>query len=322
MLMTIAFIACGGGFLLSLFMFFKKQSNKTLLCPREHPCDIVLHSRFSKTVGIPNELLGAIYFFSVAVLLLIPVSEIVVPWMLYGLFFLLITGGLFSLYLLGVQAFSIRAWCLWCLSVAALNMILIISLSTLPVDQFTPFLKDQKLWWGILHSVGFILGIGAATITDIFFFRFLKDNTISQEEKENMDTLSSIVWAALAILVVSGIALFLPESARLLASAKFLLKITILGVLILNGVFLNMFVAPHLRRLSFEGTIPARRFRRLAFSLGGISITSWYIVFLLGSFQKVVISLSQGLIGYGVCLVAVIVGACVVEHRITKQHQI
>lgn len=321
MSVIIAFIACGLGIALSLFMFLKKKSHKGLACPREQPCDRVLYSRFSKTLGIPNEILGVLYFFAVAFILLIPVSGDVTPWMFYLLFFVISLGGLFSLYLIGLKAFVIRSWCPWCVSIAATNLVLIVSLSNIPTEIFAPLLKSQKVWWVVIHNLGFILGIGSATITDLFFFRFLKDNKISQEEKEAMDTLTSIIWMGLAILVISGLALYVPDHARLSMSAKFLVKVVVVAVIAINGFFLNMFIAPYLRRLSFEGTVPARRFRRLAFALGGISITSWYLAFLLGSFRQIPISFFQGVIIYISCLIAVVVGSVFVEYLVTKNHQ-
>lgn len=320
-MIIIAFIACAVGVSLSLYLFFKKISHTTLACPRSHPCDTVTHSRFSRLGTIPNELLGVAYFSLVALLLGIPVAGGAMSWVSYLLFFTLILGGLYSLYLVGIQAFVIRAWCIWCVTIAVTNGVLIVSLLGMPTELFIPLLKAQRIGWVIIHNVGFILGVGAATVTDVFFFRFLKDHTISDKEKETMDTLTNVIWVGLAILIVSGFALTVPESARLLASSKFLIKIVVVGVIIVNGVLLNMFVAPYLRRLSFEGTLPARRFRRLAFALGGISLISWYSAFLLGSFRSITLSFPTALLGYGLLLTGVIIGSSIAERLITKSHQ-
>lgn len=320
-MIIIAFIACAVGIALSLYLFFKKISHTTLACPRSHPCDTVTHSRFSRLGGIPNELLGVVYFSLVVLLLSVPVAGALLSWVSYFLFFILIIGGLYSLYLVGIQAFIIRAWCAWCIAIAVTNAVLIVSLLGIPTELFIPLLKAQRIGWVIVHNIGFILGVGAATITDIFFFRFLKDHAISDKEKETMDTLTNVIWGGLAVLIVSGFALTLPESARLFASSKFLIKLVIVGVIMINGVLLNMFVAPYLRRLSFEGTVPARRFRKFAFALGGISLVSWYSAFLLGSFRSLAFSFPVALVAYGVLLVGVIVGSSIAERLITKSHQ-
>lgn len=307
------------GIFISLFMLFKKLSHSKLACPRENACDLVLHSKFSKTFGIPNEVLGIAYFFSVLILIFLPLFGFSPVWDLYALFFLMIFGGLFSLYLIGLQAFVIKSWCTWCLAIAFTNILLIVSLFNIPTEIFAPLLAKQKTLWVILHNIGFILGVGSATITDIFFFKFLKDKSISLEEKENMDTLTNVIWVALAILIISGFALFIPEQARLAVSSKFLLKVVVVSVIVFNGVLLNMLVAPNMRRLSFEGTEPAKKFRRLAFALGGISFTSWYIAFLLGSLRKISINFQTALWAYLTIIVFVIIGSQIMERIVTKK---
>jgi uncharacterized membrane protein len=321
MFIIIAFMACIVGALISAYIYTKKRRHQKLFCPREQPCDIVLHSKFGKTLGVSNESLGLLYFFFISMLLfLIVSSNFYTLGLLYVLFFTLIIGGLFSLYLIGLQAFVIKSWCAWCLGIALSNFILIVSIFNLPFYSITPILASQKIWWVIAHNIGFILGLGSATITDIFFFRFLKDSGISQEEKETMDTLTNIIWVGLAILIITGVALFLPEQARLAISSKFLLKVVVVSVIVVNGLLLNMFVGPHMRRLSFEGTVPARRFRRLAFALGGVSLTSWYLAFFLGSLRKIHIDFKTALIGYATLLVLVIISSQIAERYVTHKH--
>lgn len=320
MSLIIAFIAALVGILISSYIFIKKYRHQALACPRDNPCDTVLHSKFSKTLGVPNEILGLGYFIFVGIIIFSIANGVATPWVLYVLFFLLVLGGLFSFYLLGLQAFVIRSWCAWCLGITGANIVMIVSLLGIPTETFSPLLESQRILWVIIHNIGFILGVGAATITDIFFFRFLKDNTISAEEKETMDTLSSVIWIGLGVLIVSGLALYIPESARLDVSSKFLLKVVVVGVIAVNGFLLNMFVGPYMRRLSFEGTKPARRFRRLAFALGGISMVSWYTAFFLGSLRKINIVFSEAILGYGALIVCVIVGSQIAERYITRQH--
>lgn len=321
MFIVLAFLACIVGALISVYIYIKKSRNQKLACPREHPCDTVLHSKFGKTFGIPNEALGIIYFFSISTLLyLIIANTVFTTAFLYILFFFLILGGLFSIYLVGLQAFVIKSWCVWCLGIAFTNLVLIISLYNLPFINIAQMLASQKVWWVIIHNIGFILGVGSATITDIFFFRFLKDSTISQEEKETMDTLTNVIWVGLAILIVSGLCLFIPEQVRLLASSKFLLKVVVVSVIVVNGLLLNMFVGPHMRRLSFEGTPPARRFRRLAFALGGISFTSWYMAFFLGSLRKISINFQTAVLVYLALIICVVLGSQIMERYVSKKH--
>ena len=79
----------------------------------------------------------------------------------------------------------------------------------------------------IAHVAAMALGLGSATITDIFFFKFLKDFRISSWEAGVMRTLSLFIWFALGMLVVTGIGLYLPEADVLRQSPKFLTKLVV-----------------------------------------------------------------------------------------------
>jgi uncharacterized membrane protein len=306
---------------ISSYIYRKKRTKTKLMCPLRTQCDTVVNSQYATSFGIPNELLGIAYYILTgsfyAFMLLYPMFFS--PILHFTLFLLTLAGVLFSLYLISLQAFSIRAWCVWCLGSAAANVLLVVSLFGFPSEGLFGLLSSQRMWWVIIHNVGFILGLGGATITDLFFFRFLKDNTISAEEKGTMDMLSNVIWVGLAILIVSGVVLYLPEQARLDVSPKFLLKVIVVGVVVVNGILLNMLVAPRLRELSFENTPPARHFRKIAFALGGISISSWYAAFLLGSFRSIPVSFLLGLCIYAGLLLTVIVGSQLYEAMITRK---
>lgn len=305
----------------SHYIYQQKKKKTSLICPREGSCDKVVHSTHATTFGIGNEKLGVGFYVLQAVLwsVMLVVPHIVSGWYLLALVLLTIGGVLFSIYLIALQALVIRAWCMWCLGSSAAVLLLAVAVFGIPGIKLFDVLADTRLWWIVIHNLGFILGLGGATITDIFFFRFLKDGVISETEKQTMDTLSNVIWIGLAVLIVSGVMLYLPEQARLSVSSKFLLKVIVVGVVAFNGVFLNILVAPRMRTLSFLETPPARHFRRLAFALGAISITSWYIAFLLGSFRKINLALREGIALYVAILIAVVIGSQVYERIVTHK---
>ena len=110
------------GLSLATFIYFKKRLQAPLVCPIGHSCDPVVHSDYSRFMGIPVELLGIIYYTIIvaayAVMLAAPTPH---GGLLGGL--LLGLSGialLFSLYLTAVQAFILKEWCTWCLISAAL----------------------------------------------------------------------------------------------------------------------------------------------------------------------------------------------------------
>lgn len=307
------------GLVVSLYIYRQKKKKVKLICPRESNCEKVVHSTHATTLGMRNEILGILYYGAVGVLYMAVtyMPQLLTAPLVWILVMLTTTGVVFSIYLLALQGLVIRAWCMWCLGSTLATTLLAISLFHLPSTDFIALVASQRLWWVIIHNVGFVLGLGGATITDIFFFRFLKDGRISEEEKGTMDTLSSLIWVGLAILVVSGLMLYIADIPRLSMSPKFILKVVVVGVIILNGFFLNLLVAPRMRAFSFANIVPARRFRRLAFALGGISIVSWYSAFLLGSFRKIHLSFYGGLAVYGAVLVVTIIGSQIFERIAT-----
>ncbi len=165
------------------------------------------------------------------------------------------------------------------------------------------------------HMIGFIFGLGGATIADIMFFRFLADFKISKKEHVVLGALSQIVWAGLAILWISGILLFLSDIEKYSQSSKFLLKAIVVTVVSLNGFALNSLVAPKLMRIDWKLGRDAKRrnLRRLAFVLGSISMVSWYSAFILGSLRSLPYSFSELLVGYGVLLILAIIGSQMLE---------
>lgn len=303
------------GLIVSLYIYRTKKKKTKLICPRESNCEKVVHSTHATTMGIPNELLGVLFYTTQGALWtgLLLVPELASAWYVFILTILTVGGVIFSIYLIALQWLVIRAWCMWCLGSTLATALITIGLFGLPTEGLFKLLAAHRIWWIIIHNIGFILGLGGATITDIFFFRFLKDQKISEEEKGTMDTLTNVIWVGLAVLIVSGLMLYLPNQARLNISAKFLLKVVVVAVVTINGLLLNLSVAPRMRSFSFDETTPARHFRRLAFALGAISITSWYMAFFLGSLRRIHVTFEHGLLIYLGIVVAAVIGSQLFE---------
>ncbi len=310
------------GLIISTYIYRQKKKKTSLVCPREASCEKVVHSIHATTAGIDNTLLGIGYYATIGLLyafVLVFPQYLTAP-VLWVMTVMTCFGVLFSLYLIALQAFVIRAWCAWCLGSATATALLAVALMGHHMTDLYTLLGTQRIWWIIVHNIGFILGLGGATITDIFFFRFLKDNRISEQEKGTMDTLSNVIWVGLAVLIMSGLMLYLPEQARLSVSSKFLLKVVVVGVIVVNGILLNLRVAPRMRQFSLANTVPAKSFRRLAFALGGISIVSWYTAFLLGSLRSINLVFREGVALYVSLLIAVVVGSQVYERIVSRHH--
>ena len=174
----------------------------------------------------------------------------------------------------------------------------------------------------IVPIIGFSIGLGAATVTDVLFFKFLKTYKVSTQAAEIMHTLSRVIWVALLIIIISGVCLYLPYTERYNETAKFLVKMIVVAVILINGLVLNVVVSPRLPEI-FPGT-PApttqlSRLRKLAFALGSISVTSWYSALVLGALRKVPFSFSAIILTYVCLLIVAICCSQITERFFTKK---
>ena len=131
------------------------------------------------------------------------------------------------------------------------------------------------------------------------------------EEKEILKVMSQIIWLGLLIIVISGIGLFLPEMERLLDSSKFLIKMVVIGVIILNGLILNFIITPKLMTIAWKpeamNVKKAITLSHFAFATGAISFISWYAALFLGFSDSLPFTFEQLLLIYtGVLIVGVI----------------
>lgn len=296
------------GFFLSLYIYVRKNRKKPLICPLRSDCNKVIGSKYSEILGIPVEILGMGYYgfvvFSHVGLLLAP--GVVDSFVMSAGIVLSFGAFCFSIYLICVQAFILKEWCMWCVTSATICLLIfIITIGFVPLEV-KAFLFDSKKIITVFHLIGAGIGVGAATISDVFFFRFLKDGKISFFENDVLKTLSIVIWCALAIVLFSGIGLYLPQDEILQQSPKFLTKMIAVGVLVVNGIALNFIITPKLTRAFFH---LYTKFQRLAFAGGAISISSWYFVFILGALRKISISFPSLLFIYIAIVVFAIIGS-------------
>jgi uncharacterized membrane protein len=315
------------GFIITAIIRHKKKIGQPMVCPLGSDCNSVIYSSYSKFFGIDIVNLGIGYYGIITTLYtyiaLFPQS---IPDAVYVIGFLMTVGAvIFSIYLLIIQSLVIKEFCFWCLLSALASFGLLISSAIALGPKLSIFLMEYKTVVAVLHALSAALGVGTVLVTDVFFMKFLKDFRITQSESEILDTLSQIVWFALGMLILTGIALFIPPSAELLIKTKFLAKVIIVGVVLINGILLNLLIAPQLVKISF-GEIPLdtsdqlHNLRRLAFAFGAVSIISWLSTFILGSVRTVPLSTGAILgIYIGIVLCAVI-GSQLFDWKLQKRN--
>lgn len=175
----------------------------------------------------------------------------------------------------------------------------------------------------IIHAFVAAIAIGATTVTDLLFFRFLKDLKISEYEEGIFKLMSRVMWTMLVLLVLSGLALYLADPVRLATSSKFLVKVVVVGVIFLNGIVLHAIASRHMRRdMDFHDGQAAHAHpvrKRISFAAGAISLSSWYSTFLLGSLAGIPLTFGQGVAVYAAILCIAIGGSQLAFVRFVRE---
>ena len=167
----------------------------------------------------------------------------------------------------------------------------------------------------VMHLLGIILGLGAATVLDLVIIKFLVTGEIKSDQVSIVKFVTGIVSVGLAILWFSGI-LYLAHYAAFdpskLWNQKVWAKIAIVGVLTINGYFIHHIVLPLMEnqvgRALFAGL--SRKQCALMLVFGTVSATSWYVPLILGAMPhfNFVVPAPGLLVGYAIVL-AMAIGA-------------
>lgn len=106
------------GAIQALYLLRKKMTKKIPVCIIGEECGKVLESKYNKLLGIPNEVLGLIFYIVAALL-------VVLQWKTL-LDITIFAGGFFSLILIYLQWRIIKAWCFWCLMSAITVFLMVV----------------------------------------------------------------------------------------------------------------------------------------------------------------------------------------------------
>jgi len=284
----IVFVAFAG-FMLSSYLFHKKREKKEhFTCPLRGKCAEVIRSDFSKFMGVPVEIIGMAYYAGIAIGYgLFMAFPTVFSWLSILLLIASSLAFFFSIYLTFIQLVSLKKLCTWCLLSATFCTIIFFAALYGSLEIVEPILVQYQSVIIGAHILFMGLGLGAATLTDVLFFKFLKDLHVSEKEAEVLTTVSEFIWFALGFILLTGLALAIPEASTYLQTPKFLVKMIVVLVIVTNGAFLTLYIAPKLVKISFRQEHDHRagemiRARKLAFLMGPVSIVSWYSAFILG----------------------------------------
>jgi ABC-type xylose transport system permease subunit len=162
-------------------------------------------------------------------------------------------------------------------------------------------LIDLKSLYTIFHIFGAIIGAGGAYMSDAMFFSSIKDKVISKKELHFLKIGSMFVWIGLILSIISGFLIFMTDPAFYLESSKFLIKVFIVFMILINGLFFHIEHLPLLHRHSDHHYPSSDEFTRKKKTLiisGVVSVTSWTFAIILGSINSIPIDFVTALLVY------------------------
>lgn len=113
------------GLLDAVYLTFHHYQNTTPTCTLKYGCDLVLTSKFATLGTFPIALLGAIYYLLVLAygiaLLRTQKKTLIVQMVILNL-----VGFIVSLILFSIQAFTLHAFCLYCVASEIISTLLLI----------------------------------------------------------------------------------------------------------------------------------------------------------------------------------------------------
>jgi len=115
------------GLFISLYILLKKLRNEKILCFIGKDCDRVVKSKYGYMMGIPNELIGSLFYIWILVVVISSVAgvtDIFAGRLLFLVYLSVILAFLSSIGLTAIQAFILKKWCEMCLVAAGINTLI------------------------------------------------------------------------------------------------------------------------------------------------------------------------------------------------------
>lgn len=149
---------------------------------------------------------------------------------------------------------------------------------------------DPKTLFTIIHLFGVALGAGGAFMTDSVLLTAVKDHKLTKDEYAIIKKAGMVVMLGLALLILSGIGLYMQDPAYYMSSSKFISKMIIVLILSVNGIVLHKAVLPYLKKNLGVHLLHDKEFSLyipLLIFLGAVSFTSWFFALVLGALRSI-----------------------------------
>lgn len=143
----------------------------------------------------------------------------------------------------------------------------------------------------LIHIIGVALGFGSALVVDYLFMLSINDDKrLDEKEIKTLKATGRLVWIGLIILISSGFALFYMKDFAPLEQARVLAKMTLVGIVIVNGLLFHLVHLPFLENYFKNYTLPKTTSKiksrfSFIFISGAISMVSWFSIIILASWR-------------------------------------
>lgn len=139
----------------------------------------------------------------------------------------------------------------------------------------------EAMW--LLHFLGLVWGVGGATVAAILMAKADRNPEMAPLAMKVMPAISKLIWAAIILLIISGIALAqlvtFPFDATML-----LVKHIVVAVLVLNGIILTFGIMPKMQKLAPKDGKPSAEFlkaKKNAKVSSTLGLVLWYVILVL-----------------------------------------
>ena len=115
------------GLFISLYILSKKLRREELVCFIGKDCDRVVKSKYGYMMGIPNELIGSLFYIWILLVVISSVAgitDIFEGRLLFLVNLSVILAFLSAIGLTAIQAFILKKWCEMCLATAGINVLI------------------------------------------------------------------------------------------------------------------------------------------------------------------------------------------------------
>jgi uncharacterized membrane protein len=111
------------GIAITLYLTIAHILKKKVICPiNSKSCNIVLDSKYSKTFGVKNEIIGLAYYSAIIITFFVIESTTLI----LAIKTASILAMLYSIILLCIQIKVLKNYCSWCIMTAIINLLLAI----------------------------------------------------------------------------------------------------------------------------------------------------------------------------------------------------